>query len=64
MLQSEESFHLSEAEGGGAGAAAEIGEERDGGAGCELSPDRTPTNEVPSMPLLSGKKINILKEKD
>lgn len=25
-----------------------------GGAGCDLSPDRTPTNEAPSTPLLSG----------
>lgn len=30
------------------------GGERAGGATCELSPDRTPTNETPSMPLQSG----------
>ncbi|CAH0722202.1 unnamed protein product, partial [Brenthis ino] len=32
------------------------GEGRAGGAACELSPDRTPTNEAPSMPLQSVSK--------
>ncbi|XP_075989169.1 protostome-specific GEF isoform X3 [Anticarsia gemmatalis] len=45
-----------EPEGGGAGAAADAGGERGGGAGCQLSPDRTPTNEAPSTPLLSVSK--------
>lgn len=44
-----------EAGDGGAGAAPDAGEEHDGGAASELSPDKTPTNEMPSMPLLSGK---------
>ncbi|XP_059056507.1 uncharacterized protein LOC131850326 [Achroia grisella] len=35
----------------GAGAAQTVGEEPDGGAAFELSPERTPTNEAPSMPL-------------
>ncbi|CAB3259250.1 unnamed protein product [Arctia plantaginis] len=45
-----------EPEGGGAGAAADVGERRGGGARYELSPDRTPTNEVPSTLLLSVSK--------
>ncbi|XP_053600694.1 uncharacterized protein PsGEF isoform X4 [Plodia interpunctella] len=40
-----------EAGDGRAGAAQNTGEERNGGAARELSPDRTPTNEAPSMPL-------------
>ncbi|KAI5634987.1 pao retrotransposon peptidase domain-containing protein [Phthorimaea operculella] len=39
-----------EAGGGGAGGATGRGL-RNGGAVCELSPDRTPTNEAPSVPL-------------
>ncbi|KAJ0180925.1 hypothetical protein K1T71_003010 [Dendrolimus kikuchii] len=39
---------------GGAGAAPDAGEEPDGGVASELSPDRTPTNEAPSTPLLSA----------
>ncbi|XP_063890900.1 uncharacterized protein Psgef isoform X5 [Helicoverpa armigera] len=42
-----------EPEGGGAGVGPAAGGEGGGGAGCELSPDRTPTNEAPSTPLLS-----------
>ncbi|XP_069365975.1 uncharacterized protein PsGEF isoform X6 [Maniola hyperantus] len=47
----------SEAEDGVCDAGPECpGEELTGGAACELSPDRTPTNEVPSMPLQSVSK--------
>nr|XP_049698567.1 uncharacterized protein LOC126053486 isoform X4 [Helicoverpa armigera] len=42
-----------EPEGGDAGVGPAAGGEGGGGAGCELSPDRTPTNEAPSTPLLS-----------
>ncbi|KAL4721124.1 hypothetical protein ACJJTC_009404 [Scirpophaga incertulas] len=45
-----------EAEGGGAECVPTAGEEPDGGDESELSPDRTPTNEVPSMPLQSVSK--------
>ncbi|KAM3956262.1 LOW QUALITY PROTEIN: protostome-specific GEF [Aphomia sociella] len=45
-----------EAGGGGAAAAQTVGEEHDGGDTSELSPERTPTNEVPSMPLQSVSK--------
>ncbi|KAL0850554.1 hypothetical protein ABMA28_012329 [Loxostege sticticalis] len=38
---------------GGAGAASVAGGEPGGGVESELSPERTPTNEVPSMPLQS-----------
>ncbi|XP_037871828.1 uncharacterized protein LOC101741920 isoform X4 [Bombyx mori] len=41
----------SEAEGGGADAAPVAGGEVHGGDEFDLSPDRTPTNEVPSTPL-------------
>lgn len=45
----------SEAEVGVCGAEdTRRGGGRAGGAACELSPDRTPTNEAPSMPLQSG----------
>ncbi|XP_026501209.2 uncharacterized protein Psgef isoform X1 [Vanessa tameamea] len=46
-----------EAEDGacGAGGAGRVAG-RAGGAACELSPDRTPTNEAPSMPLQSVSK--------
>ncbi|XP_072935296.1 uncharacterized protein PsGEF isoform X2 [Epargyreus clarus] len=46
----------SEAEGEGAGGAPAAGAARAGGAACELSPDRTPTNEAPSMLLQSVSK--------
>ncbi|XP_052737273.1 uncharacterized protein LOC112053688 [Bicyclus anynana] len=47
----------SEAEDGVCDAEPEgPGEERNGGAASELSPDRTPTNEAPSMPLQSVSK--------
>lgn len=52
--------NLTEPEGGGADVVQTAGGERGGGAGCDLSPDRTPTNEVPSMPLLSGKNVSFL----
>lgn len=45
-----------EAGDGGAGAAQDAGGEDDGVAALELSPDRTPTNEAPSTPLLSASK--------
>ncbi|CAH2100363.1 unnamed protein product [Euphydryas editha] len=46
-----------EAEDDACGAGgADSGRERAGGATCELSPDRTPTNEAPSMPLQSASK--------
>lgn len=55
-------MHVStEAGAGGAAAAPDVGEELGGGAASELSPDRTPTNEAPSMPLQSGKFVlNII----
>ncbi|XP_031769692.2 uncharacterized protein LOC113522879 isoform X3 [Galleria mellonella] len=46
----------SEPGGEGAGAAQTVGEEHDGGAASELSPERTPTNEAPSTPLQSASK--------
>ncbi|CAH0699322.1 unnamed protein product [Spodoptera exigua] len=45
-----------EPEGEGAGVVQHAGGEGGGGVGCELSPDRTPTNEAPSTPLLSVSK--------
>lgn len=42
------------AEDGGAGDARDAGRAAGGAAASELSPERTPTNEAPSMPLLSG----------
>ncbi|CAG9783285.1 unnamed protein product [Diatraea saccharalis] len=45
-----------EAGGGGAEGVPVAGEKSDVGAESELSPERTPTNEVPSMPLQSVSK--------
>lgn len=45
-----------EAGDGGAGAAQIVGEEGHGGVASDLSLDRTPTNDAPLMPLLSGEK--------
>ncbi|XP_050553536.1 uncharacterized protein LOC118262712 isoform X3 [Spodoptera frugiperda] len=45
-----------EPEGEGAHVVQLAGGEGGGGVGCELSPDRTPTNEAPSTPLLSVSK--------
>ncbi|KAJ8734515.1 hypothetical protein PYW08_013765 [Mythimna loreyi] len=45
-----------EAEDGCVHVDQDAGGGGDGGAGCELSPDRTPTNEAPSTPLLSVSK--------
>lgn len=53
-LYNDKEYRSTEAGDGGAGAAQTVGEERSGADGPELSPDRTPTNEGPSTPLLSG----------
>lgn len=50
-------IYCTEAGDGGAGAAQTVGEEDDGGVTSDLSLDRTPTNEAPLMPLLSGEEV-------
>lgn len=50
----EELCGIAEAGGGGAGGATAAGGGLGGGGAFELSPDRTPTNEAPSMHLQYG----------
>lgn len=52
--------YIAEAGGGGAGGATATVGGRGGGAGFDLSPERTPTNEVPSMHLQYGNSPSTL----
>lgn len=55
---------IAEAGGGGAGGATTAGGGHGGGATFELSPDRTPTNEAPSMHLQYGNSPSTFGSKD